>query len=121
MNKTQEAMNQLMRCASFNNFDGDMVADNLEDNHNLFRGYVFGRFDYATLIPLRDIENDVYNADTLYILPAPDKEDELEKLVRDTFKADEVDWESEADIQKEMGFGGRTSNSDKYVLRVWWD
>jgi len=123
MNYTQSIVADLMKASTFNNFNGEHVVRALEENSTLWRGFVWGRFGaYAELIPLRDIEDDQYNADTLYILPVAGKELELELLVRERFGADEVDWVGGREACDLLGsWSEEKAAIQKAILRVWWD
>lgn len=120
----QELQFQLMRQASFNSFDGEKVVKSLLKHKDLWRGVIMDRAGYAgidyspysaciDLIKLRDIEDNLWNVDTVYILPKEGKEKELEKLAK-TWGADEVDYED-----GDLGTSGAGVNNK--VLRVWWD
>lgn len=118
MNIIQALQFELMRKASFNGFDGNTVVDSLIVNADLWTGVVMDRADYyygqreeghdepVDLIKLRDIGAGYWNVDTVYLLPAEGKEDELLALVG-SWGADEVDWH-------------RNSHVGRY-LRVWFD
>lgn len=108
---------ELIKKASFNEFDGVVVVEDLKKHKDLWRGVVMDRGSYGcyedgmNLIKLRDIEDDCWNVDTLYILAVDTKTEELKKLA-EKWEADEVSY------MKEPYLGG-----GKYtkVLRVWWD
>lgn len=117
MNRVQELQFELMREASFNSFDGDHVTASLKDNPTLWRAAVMTRLD--DLIYLRDIPDGHWNIDTLYILPAPGKEDQLRKLAND-WGADEVDWIGAKEGSKLLG-SSVPRNSERVILQVWWD
>ena len=114
MNKVQKLQLELMRHASFNSFDGDNVADDLEANSELWRGAVMTRV--GDLIYLRDIEHDCWNVDTLYILPAEGQDDELEKFALRHWSADSVEWIDEE--RAHMLLGAYPSGK---ILEIWWD
>lgn len=117
---------RLMELASFNQFHGEKVVQDLLANLELWKGVLMDGRDYGKdidLVKLRDLarhdinqQKGVWNVNTVYIL-ARDKRScaELEALVK-TWDPDEVSW-----IEPERaGFllgGGR----DTLVLRVWWD
>lgn len=104
----------LMRKATFNNFEGDDVVDMLIKNKDLWKGLVMTRL--KDLIYLRDIEDNDWNVDTLFIIAEEGKEKDLELLVSKHFFADEVDYLEEKEVKDLLG----TSKETK-VLRVWWD
>ena len=74
----QEIQEARLRIGSFNEFDGGLVADSLNAHRDLWCGYVFTRSP-GDLLELRDIADGDLNADTLFLIPAPDKNAELEK------------------------------------------
>jgi len=128
INEIQELQFRLMRKASFNLFDGDKVVDSLIEHKDLWKGVVMARAGYNApeardfseaidLICLRDIESNIWNVDTVYILPEPGKEKELYKLAK-TWDADEVNWLSSKVSQRFLGVGG---DENLKILRVWWD
>lgn len=116
--EAQELVFKLMRFGSFNAFDGAVVVDSLLGHRHLWRGCVFGSFEPVGTpsgkypasclwgCTLRDIQDGVYNADTLYLTCPAGADDALEALAR-TWLADEIDWEN-------------VPNAGK-ALRVWWD
>jgi len=123
----QDIQFTLMRMATFNDFNGDLIADLLAEHSDLWTGFIMDRADYyyesarssgdkeqmkrhqepVDLIRLRDIGSGYWNVDTLYLLAAKGKEKDLEILVRREFGADEIDWMNNTHV-------GR-------YLRVWWD
>ena len=128
INEVQELQFRLMCKASRNFFDGNKVVDSLIEHKDLWKGVVMTRAAYNTpeardysevvnLICLRDIENNFWNVDTIYILPEPEKEKELYKLAK-KWDADEVNWLSSKVSQRFLGVGG---DENLKILRVWWD
>jgi len=110
----QEIQLDLIERASFNQFDGEQVKQDLKANKDLWKGVIIGRFDKSLLIPLRDIADNIWNVDTLMILPQSGKENELLELAAG-WCADDVELLEGKEIS--LMYGGR---EDK-VLRVWWD
>lgn len=132
----QDLQFTLMRLATFNEFNGDVVADALIAHDDLWEGWILDRSAYGALyglrmledkcienggpiegqlsiepidfIRLRDIAAGHWNVDTLFILPVEGKEKDLELLVRREFYADEIGWVDGQDCRRP-------------VLRVWWD
>lgn len=68
------------------------------------------------LIKLRDISDDRWNVDTLFLLPQDGKADELMQLA-ETWGADEIDWIEGREADNLLGVGGY----NRRILRVWWD
>lgn len=127
----QEIQFELMKIASFNNFDGDLVVEDLKDNPDLWIGAVMDRAGYSrtdekykpviSLLKLRDMSLGYWNVDTLFITPKEGKEDELFELASD-WKADEVGWIGEEDACIALGsYSPEARTNKKQILRVWWD
>lgn len=111
----QQLQFELMKIASFNDFDGERVVKDLEANSDYWSGAIMGRFDgYCELLPLRDI-HDGWNVDTLMIT-TPKRNKKYLEMLANTWGADEVDWLSHEQAQKML-----RGDLDQEVLRVWWD
>jgi len=118
VNEVQELLLRLMELASFNDFDGELVASDLRKHSDLWRGAVLDR---DGLIKLRDLPYRRWNVDTLSILPAPGREDELFALA-DTWGADEVDWVGGEEGCCQLGsWSSESRDNPRQYLRVWWD
>lgn len=119
MNEIQEIQLKLIRLSSFNSFDGDKVADSLIANKHLWEGAIITRLN--DLICLRDIKDDCWNVDTLYVLPVKGCEDELESLT-ENWDADEVEWIGGKRASDMLGFwSSDLENNSRIILSVWWD
>lgn len=110
----QEIQLDLIERASFNQFDGAQVKQDLIESKDLWKGVIIGRFDDSLLLPLRDIAHDIWNVDTLMILPQAGKENELQKLVAG-WGADDIELMEGKEISRMYG------GMENQVLRVWWD
>ncbi|MEI8288604.1 MAG: hypothetical protein WCH99_03975 [Verrucomicrobiota bacterium] len=110
----QDIQLDLIERASFNQFDGQQVKQDLNENKHLWKGVIMGRFDSFTLIPLRDIAQNIWNVDTLMILPQPGKENELQELAVG-WCADDIELIEGGKIK--LMYGG----IENKVVRVWWD
>jgi len=122
----QELIFELMKGASFNNFDGEAVVSSLLENRELWIGCVAGRFDgFFELIPLRDLPEG-WNVDTVYISCPRDRVQDLVALVR-TWRPDEVGILSDDDASEKMGVSVNSLKEEVdftrpcRVIRVWWD
>ena len=129
MNKIQQLELEIIKNTEHNNFEGKRVAKDLEDNQFLWRGVIMDRMAIIrvmssdkpfytagiNLIKLRDIEQGIWNADTLFILSSESDDKKLEEMAK-AWNADEVSWISEE--QANMWLGG---GKNKRVLMVWWD
>jgi len=128
INRIQKLQFELMKKSSFNSFNGKKVVESLMGNRDLWKGVIFDRAgyclnnkvvgEYISLIKLRDIEDNIWNADTLFILPSG-KDDKKLKKIAETWSADEVTWENNGD-QYDLGSRG-SKYDDMKILRVWWD
>jgi hypothetical protein len=113
----QELQLELMRRASFNEFDGAMVVAELKSHPDLWEGALMDRPD---LIKLRDL-SEIWNVDTLWITPRPGKEDQLWNLAAQ-WDADEIDWIGGDGACRLLGFWSReASKRQQQILRLWWD
>jgi hypothetical protein len=110
----QDIQLDLIERASFNCFDGQQVKSDLLAHKDLWEGAIMGRFGDYELIPLRDIAYDIWNVDTLMILPKPGKEAELLSLAS-KWSADEMGMLEGLEIKRIYGGG------EHKVLRLWWD
>lgn len=121
---------ELMKHASFNGFQGELVVRDLESNPELWKGAVMDRAGFNStgekykavinLIKLRDLP-EYWNVDTLFITPQKGKEDELEALAR-TWNADEVAWIGGEEANSDLGSHSKELRENpRQILRVWWD
>lgn len=134
-NKPQQIQFERIREGSFNNFDGDLIADSLEKNKDLWDGFVFGRFDYGILIELRDIGAGFLNADTIMLLTTKDRLDKfLALIVKDEWQVNEVGYNLyEGDEFKSFNNSpfrdkndfwqdfGSSLGKNQVIIRLWWD
>jgi hypothetical protein len=136
MKTAQSTQFDLLRiCGEANCLNGRRVAKELKANSHLWQGFVFGRFEDAPAITLRDISDNDWNADTLLIEPKRifnDKPDEpvdgwhvqyadetcdaLYELAAGWNPA-ELEWLDGKDASNMIGSYG----CGYRVLRVWWD
>lgn len=106
INRAQQAVLDAMRCASFNEFNGDRVVDDLIQNRDLWISCFWTM--YATpLAPLRALHDDFYNGDTLYILTTLDRVEALEQLAEQ--------WEVDEFRVVSEGYGGTDPEELKEV------
>ena len=124
INKVQELQFELIKIATFNEFDGHKVVEDLKRNKHLWDGVIMDRFDPIklgdiNLIKLRDIKYNCWNVDTLYILTDNERVNELESLVGE-WNADSIDVISGMQAQDLMGYYDK-EDKDTVILKVWWD
>ena len=117
-NEAQRLNLELMRIASFNNYDGEKVVKSLLRNRSLWKAVLIdmeGGSEGISLIKLRDLPDAFWNVSTVFILAEEGKEDQLLRIVR-RWRADEINWIEERRAANMLG----TSRPAK-ILRVWWD
>jgi hypothetical protein len=125
MNKIQEIILNLIENTRFNNFDGKKIAKDLRENEDKWKGVVFGRFTYWTLMPLRDIDKGIYNADTIFI-KLPKKGLEWLKTMAKKWRVDEFGYyfngETEGTFDENLQRALRDClENDVVYARLWWD
>lgn len=103
----QDLQLELMRHSSFNNFDGERVANDLAANKHLWVGALM-RMECGDDITLRDLPDD-NNVDTLYITCRnATSASVLIALAEQSWDADEA------------GHWDRV-HVGKHTIRIWWD
>ena len=121
MNAVQTYHLTLMRLASFNEFDGDLVANSLGEHRDLWQAAIMTNDPESgsLLIGLRDLPDGEWNVDTMFILAIPGKQDELEQLAQE-WSPDVVDWIEAKRAKRWLGVHS-DEVGDKTLLRIWWD
>lgn len=119
INNVQELQLRLLEFASFNDFDGSKVLSQLRDNRHLWKAVLMTRL--KDLVSLRDISKNEWNVDSLYILPQPGKELELEVMaLRWNARAHHVKWIGRSEAMHLLGTSS-VKDVDKAILSIWWD
>jgi hypothetical protein len=113
--KIQAIQFDLMRRSSFNSFDGRRVARDLLSHRQLWCAVILDRLDDSALIKLRDIDENVWNADTVYVLSSGANDVQLSQLAH-RWRADSVYWVSGRAASHLLGTSERFR-----ILEVWWD
>ena len=98
----QDIQLELIRRASFNHLNGPKVVADLEKHRDLWRSALIDR-PSGVAIKLRDLPENAWNVDTLFILSSG-KDDKKLELRAKSWRPDEVNW-----------------IEDQRILRVWWD
>jgi hypothetical protein len=119
ISKIQDFQLQVIAHTNFNNCDGVKIELLLRKNRLWWRtAMMIG----TNLWSLRDMEEDRWLADTLYIFAREGYEDRLEKLVEGQFDADVVNWIGGSQAIETMGYWkAGIENNPKMILSVWWD
>lgn len=126
----QEIQLELLRRTTFNALDGEKVYSSLLKHRDLWQAAILDRpgvANYAKpslllmagLIKLRDLPDNIWNADTLYILtPTRQAAERLAAI------ADEEEWGGEAVVYKDqaaMDDALGTGRQEFGLLSIWWD
>jgi hypothetical protein len=126
----QEIHLELVRRTSFNALDGEKVYASLMKHRDLWVAALLDRPgvpNYAEpghllisgLIKLRDLPDNIWNADTLFLLTRTRRQ--AEELAR---IADEEDWGGEVQVfkdQRETDLALGMGRQDYGLLSIWWD
>ena len=115
----QELQLQIIALTSHNNCDGRKISKLLLENRHLWRAVMMPP---KQLYSLRDMEDGIWLADTLYLLQREGKESELEDLVKEQFKADEITWIGSDQALDLLRYWNKDAVlNPKLILSVWWD
>jgi hypothetical protein len=126
----QEIQLELIRRTGFNAFDGEKVYASLLAHRELWLAVLLDRpgvANYAEpglllmsgLIKLRDLPDNIWNADTLYILTKTHEQArQMAKI------SEEEGWGEDIYVfedQKEIDAALGTGRQNNGLLRIWWD
>ncbi len=127
----QEIQLELIRRTKYNAFDGERIYASLMKHRELWQAVLLDRPGLANyqkprhllmsgLIKLRDLDDNLWNADTLFILTA--KREQAVQLAR---IIEEEDWGGEKPIvhddQEEIDYALGTGRQEYGLLSIWWD
>ena len=126
----QDIQLELLRRTTFNALNGDQVRDSLLKHRHLWHATLLDRAgvpNYADpghlltagLIKLRDLPDNLWNADTLFVLTPTRLAAEQLMAV-----AEVEDWDGEATVytdQEDMDRALGTGRQEYGLLSVWWD
>jgi hypothetical protein len=126
----QEIQLELLRRTTFNALDGEQVVASLLRHRELWLAVLLDRpgvANYAKpslllisgLIKLRDLPDNLWNADTLFVLtPTHAAARELARIAEEEEWAGEVcGYENQAEIDRALGIG----RHEYGLMSVWWD
>ncbi|QEL19889.1 hypothetical protein [Limnoglobus roseus] len=126
----QDIQLELLRRTVFNDFDGGRIYTSLLAHRHLWLAALLdrpgipnyaepGRLLTAGLIKLRDLADNVWNADTLFVLtPTRPAAEQLAKI------AEQEDWGGEVQVyhdQKDIDNSLGTGRQPYGLVSVWWD
>jgi len=113
MTEIQKILLTLIELATFNSFDGKKVVQDLKAHSGLWRSVLMNRED--PVFVLRDIQENHYNVDVLYVWSSGQDDEALESLAR-SWGPDAVSWDE--DPRNTLGAYGEALPN---ILRLWWD
>jgi hypothetical protein len=105
----------VLRRSTFNNMDGKQVTHDLLNHRLLWCAAVLDRLGDDALIKLRDLDQNLWNADTVYVLSSGADDRALAQVAR-RWHADAIQWVGGATASQLLGDSGRWR-----ILEVWWD
>jgi len=127
----QEIQLELIRRTKFNAFDGERIYASLLKHRNLWRAVLLDRPGIPNyqepgllltlgLIKLRDLDDNLWNADQLFILTATREQAlEMARVI------EEEEWGGEQptvyDDQQEIDAALRMGRQKCGLLSIWWD
>jgi hypothetical protein len=126
----QDIQLELIRRTQYNAFDGERVAASLLKHRDLWLAVILDRFGHAnyaeprllltsSLIKLRDLSGNFWNADTLFVLTKTKQNaKEFARI------ADEEGWAEEIhvyDDDKEISGALGAYGVDYGLVSIWWD
>jgi hypothetical protein len=126
----QDIQLELIRRTRFNAFDGERVVASLLQNRQLWLAVLLDHAGESPpygsalllidgLIKLRDLPDNIWNTDTLYVLtPSPETAHELSQhLSDDKLGGEIVVYDDPEETESALGEMGH----DYGLLTVWWD
>jgi hypothetical protein len=97
-----------------NNFDGRRISRDLLSNREWWQAVLVDRMD---LIKLRDLSDNLWNADTLYILATNTRNAWRLAELAEEWEADTVEVFEQTATNRELG----GSIEAQRLVMVWWD
>lgn len=120
----QDIYLELIRRTQFNEFDGEKVYGSLMLHRDLWQAVImesaFGAgMEPAGLMKLRDISQDFWHVDTLYILTADSATaHKFVEIIEAEGWAEEITiYDDEEDVQEAFGDSG----AQGAIISIWWD
>jgi hypothetical protein len=114
---------ELIRRSRHNNFDGEQVCADLLARRADWQAVLFDTlaltegYGLSGLIKLRDLAEDIYNVDTLYILVTGEAAADRLAACAETWLADEV-WVYDQECTEDH-LGG--CDEELRLVAMWWD
>lgn len=119
ISRMQEIQFDLMKVASFNDFNGEQVVKDLLANRELWQGALMKTYG----ITLRDLPDNDFNVDTLMISVRRSKVAEFLKLTEGWVvdECDEIGHGMENWDNRDYWLGSSSDEKEFAVYRLWWD
>lgn len=116
LSKPQQLNLELIVLARHNELNGKTIYRDLLKHRKLWIG-VYGYFTLFKLVPLRDIQRQVWNIDTIEIMCKKTNAEELKTLAKN-WKPNKI---YELDENEILQDAGGVLNDDDTVIGFWWD
>jgi hypothetical protein len=123
----QEVRLELIRRTLFNAFHGETVANTLLEHRPLWEAVILdrccffngGKLPSGGLIKLRDLSENQWNVDTLFVLtPNARSAQELVRLAeKDGWGGEVFVYDDPEDVDRALG----DSDEGRVVVKFWWD
>lgn len=118
ISKAQKFQLEVIARTNFNFCEGRKVAELLKENRRMWRAALMP----LNMISLRDLEENSWHADTLFLYTEEGWQYSLEELVREQFSADEVHWIGGFSAADYLGVSDpELKKKSNVILSVWWD
>ncbi len=118
ISRAQKFQLEVIARTNFNFCEGRKVAELLQENRRMWRAALMP----LSMISLRDLEENSWHADTLYLYAEEGWQYSLEELVREQFNADEVHWIGGSSAVDYLGTSDpELKKKSSVILSVWWD
>jgi hypothetical protein len=116
ISKAQKFQLDLIARTNFNLFNGKKIVELLKENRKIWRSVLLP----LDSISLRDLEDNWWHADTLFIYAEEGWQFSLEELVTEQFQADEIHWIGGSSAMDMLGTT-EVNGKSQLILSVWWD
>jgi hypothetical protein len=113
--KIQAIQLDLLGRSSFNNLNGPQVVRDLLSHRQLWCAALIDRLGSDALIKLRDLDDNIWNVDTLYVLSSGANDPALARLAG-RWHPDARSWVGGSAASQLLG-----DSRPRRILEVWWD
>jgi hypothetical protein len=114
----QDLQLELIRRTRYNAFDGERVLRDLLAHRDRWEAVILDRQGGLDLIKLRDLSENHWNADTLYVLAVNEADARrIAQLAEDWLSEEPLVYSAE---ETQRALGGNASDEHR-IVRFWWD